>query len=114
MTPGPWYAREGDVLNGDRTWGVVRLLNEEECEAVDGDLSLFGTRSEVIAEVCDAPGGVDRADAHLMSAAPEMLEVLRMVRDSGAFECCCGEAPCCGSCISTMVEAAVKKAEECQ
>lgn len=110
-TPGPWHARKGDVLNPNRPWGVVKLLTAEECEAVDGNLFLLGTRSTVVVEVCAADSEeIEEADARLIAAAPDMLEALQQVRDSGAFECCCGQTPCCGSCISTMVARAIEKA----
>lgn len=76
-TPGPWHARKGDVLNPARSWGVVRLLSKDECEAVDGDLSCFGDRSEVIAEVYATHDSQDAADARLLAAAPDLLEALK-------------------------------------
>jgi len=62
-TTGPWEARKGDVLNPDRTWGVVRLLSREACI------------TEVIAEVTCGP--TDECDARLMAAAPDLLYALQ-------------------------------------
>jgi len=64
----PWEAREGDVFNPQRTWGIVKLLTKEACEEIDGDDSGFGSRTEVIAEICSAQDGVDEADAERIVA----------------------------------------------
>lgn len=47
------------------------------------------------------------------SAAEDMLDVLKQIRDSGTFECCCGGSggTCDGTCISTLIKLAIKKAE---
>lgn len=71
-TPGPWIAVKGDVLNPDRTYGVVKYLTLEQCEEIDGDEAAYPSRTEVIAEVCCGP--TDEADAFLLAAAPELLE----------------------------------------
>lgn len=86
-TPGPWLAREGDVCNPERPWGVVKLLSPEECEAVDGDQSLYGERTVVIAEVmpADKPE-VEEADARLMAAAPALLHALREVAENTGID----------------------------
>ncbi len=76
-TPGPWEARKGDVFNPDRTWGVVRVLSLQECQQVDGDEAVAGSRTEVVAEVCAADNGTDEADARLCAAAPELLAALK-------------------------------------
>ena len=82
-TPGPWLAREGDVFNPDRPWGVVTLLSRDECEGVDGDDSLYGQRTVVIAEVMDADRPeIAEADARLMAAAPALLHALREVAEN--------------------------------
>lgn len=75
-TPGIWEARKGDTFHRDRPWGVVVPISREACEEVDGDDSMYGNRTEVIAEVCPAPDGQDEADARLMSAVPELLEAV--------------------------------------
>lgn len=72
-TPTPWEARAGDVLNPDRTWGVVRPLTREQCIEIDGNASEFGKRTEVIAEVCLAV--TDENDAKLMAVGPEAVDV---------------------------------------
>jgi hypothetical protein len=59
------------------------------------------------------PDGIwtfSQADARLIAAAPQMLAALRDVDSAGAFECCCGETPCCGSCTATMVKDAIAAA----
>lgn len=73
-TPGPLEARKGDVLNPDRTYGVVKLLSRETCRMIDGDESAYGQRTEIVAEVCAADNGTDKADAILFAAAPDLLE----------------------------------------
>ena len=39
-TAGPWHARKGDVLSQERSWGIVRLLHDNDCrlfqELLDG------------------------------------------------------------------------------
>ena len=66
-TPGPWRSEAEDKLNPERAYGIV-------ADWQDGDES--GTT--VIAEVCDANvEGVALADATLIAAAPEMLELLK-------------------------------------
>lgn len=90
VTPGPWKAVKGDTLNHDRPWGVVRLLTKEECLEIDGDLSGYGTRSEVIAEICQSNDpSVAAADARVMAAAPEMLRILQDANERGVFRRCC-------------------------
>jgi len=77
-TPGPLEARKGDVLNPYRTWGVVRVLSLQECQEVDGDEAVAGSRTEIVAEVCAADNGTDEADARLFAAAPELLDALKV------------------------------------
>lgn len=72
-TKGPLEARKGDVLNADRTWGVVKLLSREACIEIDGDDSGYGSRTEVVAEIFYAPNGQDEADARLFASAPDLL-----------------------------------------
>ena len=76
-TPGPLEARKGDVFNPYRTWGVVRVLSLQECQQVDGDEAVAGSRTEIVAEVCAADNGTDEADARLFAAAPELLAALK-------------------------------------
>ena len=76
-TPGPLEARKGDVFNPDRTWGVVRVLSLQECQEIDGDEAVAGSRTEIVAEVCAADNGTDEADARLFAAAPDLLAALK-------------------------------------
>jgi|LakMenEpi03Aug12_release.lakeMendotaPanAssembly.Ray.scaffolds.fasta_scaffold298614_5 hypothetical protein len=80
-TPGPWEARKGDVFNPDRTWGVVRVLALQECQQVDGDEAVAGSRTEIVAEVCAADNGTDEADARLFAAAPDLLAACQLALD---------------------------------
>jgi hypothetical protein len=41
----------------------------------------------------------------------KMLSVLRDIRNSGLLSCCCNENPCCGTCLSAMVDKVIKEAE---
>lgn len=83
-TPGPWFAKKGDTLNPDRTWGVVVPLTREECEEIDGDAQGFDAngdgRTVVVAEVCDTSHDDGEADARLLAQAPAMLAALREVK----------------------------------
>lgn len=65
----PLEARKGDVLNPDRTWGIVELLSREACIEIDGDDSEYGNRTTVVAEVCAADNSTDERDARLLAAA---------------------------------------------
>lgn len=84
-TPGPWMAVKGDVLNPDRTWGIVKYLSRESHHQIDGDDAQYPSRTEVIAEVCYADNGADEADAVLMAAAPDLLAELRFIAEYLAF-----------------------------
>lgn len=74
ITPGDWTAREGDVFNPDRPWGVVRLFSMEENREIDGDDAEENSRSEVIAEVMSGP--TEEADAVAMASVPALLRAL--------------------------------------
>ena len=74
-TAGEWMAREGDVLNADRPFGIVVPLSEAAHVEIDGEPG--GGRTEVIAEVCCSPDpGQAYADALLMANAKRMRESL--------------------------------------
>ncbi len=81
-TQGEWHAFAGDVLNRDRTWGIVRYLTIQQNREVDGDDAKPNTRTEVIAEVCCAECGGDRADAiliaHSVNVLPDTVAALDM------------------------------------
>lgn len=89
-TPGPWYLKDGTHLNDDGTGfiGTFDIINMEHYE--DGVISIacahpygpkknggFPTREEA------------KANASLMAAAPDLLEVLCLALPyiEGAYEC---------------------------
>ena len=74
VTEGKWMAVEGDTLNPDRPWGIVRFMSKEECREIDGDDYEYPSRTEVIAEVCAGPTA--EGDARLMSAVKELKDAL--------------------------------------
>ena len=74
FTPGEWIAVKGDVLNPDRTWGVVVYLSKEGHEEIDGPDCEYPSRTEIIAEVCIGP--TDESDAHLLASAKPMYYLL--------------------------------------
>ena len=92
-----------------RRWRVESFADSEGrngYQIMDGD--------DVIVEMFEGNGWTPhqmRAMLTLMAAAPQMLEALEDVDSSGFCECCCGETPCCGSCTSTLIEEAIKKAK---
>ena len=49
---------------------------------------------------------------NLIDAAPDLLAVLREVRDIGVLSCCCERhnGKCCGTCTATKIDAAIAKA----
>jgi len=80
-TEGEWFAAKGDVLNDNRSWGIVKYLSEEAHKEIDGDDAEYPSRTEVIAEVCAARNNIDEGDAHLMAAAPDMLHALTLLME---------------------------------
>ena len=58
----------------------------------------------------DAVDEYVRRKRKLLDLHDQMLEALKDVDSAGAFECCCGETPCCGSCTVTLVKKAIEAA----
>jgi len=63
-TKGRLEARKGDTFNPERPWGVVVPLSREACIEIDGDDTGYGSRTEVVAEVCGGLPGLAEADAN--------------------------------------------------
>ena len=78
FTSGEWLAIKGDVLNGDRTWGIVTYLSKDRHMEIDGNLDKYPCRTEVIAEVCSSNTAVDEWDAKLMARSPKLLAALQI------------------------------------
>lgn len=73
-TPGPLMAIEGDTLNPDRPWGVVRYLSREVCEELGDDPADYPSRTEVVAEICASSNPSQaEADARLFADASTIL-----------------------------------------
>ena len=62
-TPGPWKAELNDIGNGITPWRIV------------------GADEQVVADSPVGPHAFDKANAHLMAAAPAMLDALRGVAE---------------------------------
>jgi hypothetical protein len=98
FTPGPWAIREASF---DGEYEVYPIRPGEDLEGF-GEWAAVATVSE---------GGDDepaKANAHLIAAAPEMLEALRAVEDSGVLIGRGNEAV--GKEAMSLVRAALSKA----
>lgn len=92
-TPGPWTV----ILRGER--GTFHIPEAQKHEAERSDDGLDGYT-------------VSKANAHLIAAAPELLEALRRVlHEAYSHEAVdCGDH-CSTSCLWCAVQAAIAKAE---
>ena len=68
-TPTPREAREGDTLNPERPWGIVKPLTDAESREIDGVDFVPGARTVVIAEVLAGNPGIAEADAKFIETA---------------------------------------------
>jgi len=86
-TPGPWYIEEHNPGEFDIT---------------------SGEGGKIIA-MADCEGKEAKANAHLIAAAPELLEALKLVRDKYQehFE----NMPVAWQSVDNIIEAAIAKAE---
>ena len=79
-TPGEWLSREGDTLNPERIYGVVKVLSPDQhgCDPSDGE------RTEVIVEVYPTAHDEGKVDAEFIALAhnmmPQLLEAVETLR----------------------------------
>ena len=82
-TPGEWLSREGDTLNPERIYGVVKVLSPDQhgCDPSDGE------RTEVIVEVYPTAHDEGKADAEFIALAhnlmPQLLEAVELLKEVG-------------------------------
>jgi hypothetical protein len=88
-TPGPWTAKMSK-------WHEESLLVQAGMPS-NRVLARFGSATEPLDDT-------DRANARLISAAPEMLEALKLVRESGLAD------EYGASAVEDAINAAIKKA----
>ena len=82
-TPGPWIAKLYKAeKDGRPEWGV-RQSPDAPSVSVDGEVLPcgFSICNIVAQDMEDIENGEERANAALIAAAPELLEVLRDVRE---------------------------------
>ena len=107
-TPGPWGVRTTPRGYGNLHWREIAdesgVIAEVYSNSADGD---SGEPTEAEAE----------ANAHLIAAAPELLEALELLRSFGCPHCNgdCGSAnPPVTSCPMTIASAAIARARGAQ
>jgi hypothetical protein len=107
-TPGPWNLSKPDVESGNTDdyliWVPAELGRYEIVERVGGQVYDHGTGEYLdYSEV--------EANAHLIAAAPELLEVAEMVLDQ--LHCLCGGlgSPCNPCRVKAVIRAAIANAK---